>query len=66
MRGEQMKIEYDIAEEDNLVRFTAIVQQALNEGWKLEGNLVITNWRGEIWYYQAMTRVVEEVKDSTK
>jgi hypothetical protein len=61
-----MKIEYDIAEEDNLVRFTAIVQQALNEGWKLEGNLVITNWRGEIWYYQAMTRVVEEVKDSTK
>jgi hypothetical protein len=61
-----MKIEYDIAEEDNLVRFTAIVQQALNEGWKLEGNLVITSWRDEIWYYQAMTRVVEEVKDSTK
>jgi hypothetical protein len=54
-------IQYELVNNTDIFKFMDEVQEMLNDGWKIEGNLVVHQDSENVeWFYQAMTRVVEE------
>jgi hypothetical protein len=52
-------ISYDLINTPDIIKFMDEVQEMLNDGWKLEGNIVVHQDSENVeWFYQAMTRVV--------
>jgi hypothetical protein len=58
---------YDVVNHTNIFNFIDEVQKALNDGWKLEGNLVVHQDSENVeCYFQAMTKVVVEEEVTAK
>ena len=53
-----MKTEYNIVESNSAIKLTKIINNLLNEGWKLQGGISVEN---EI-FYQAMVKEIEVSK----
>jgi hypothetical protein len=60
-------IQYELVNNTDIFKFMDEVQEMLNDGWKIEGNLVVHQDSENVeCYFQAMTKVVVEEEVTAK